>query len=79
MKKIAAGRLPLNSNRKSLWSKTPFSPEFKSMISTFQRISAISDPIERRFELNRSAPDHRLPKTEFRKIFELFWEVQGDH
>jgi hypothetical protein len=76
MKKSIAGRLPLNSSPKSSHSKTPPNPEFQRLIATFQSLAAISDPIERRFELNRTAPDHGLPRAEFRRLFEL-WVLGG--
>jgi hypothetical protein len=76
VKNIAAGQLPHYSSSKSPQGKTPSSQESQRLIATFQRIAAIRDPIERRFELNRAAPDHGLPKTEFRKIFEL-WVLGG--
>jgi hypothetical protein len=54
----------------------PSSTEFQRLIASFQRIAAICDPIERRFELNRAAPDHNLPRAEFRRLFEL-WVLGG--
>jgi hypothetical protein len=74
MKNFAAGRLPQHSSRKSSQGKTPSSPEFERLIATFQRIAAINDPIERRFELNRAAPDHGLPRAEMRNLFEQ-WAI----
>lgn len=74
MKNIAAGRLPHNNSPKIPQGKTPSSVEFERLIASFQRIAAICDPIERRFELNRAAPDHGLPRAEFRRLFEL-WAI----
>jgi hypothetical protein len=56
-------------NRKSPQGKTLSSPEFQCLIATFQRIVAISDPIERDFELGRTAKDHGLPRQEIRKLY----------
>ena len=77
MKKIAAGRLPLNNSRNLSQGKTLSSPEFLRLIATFQRIAAISDPIERDFELGRSARDHGTPRGEFRRLFRQWVERQG--
>jgi hypothetical protein len=76
MKNLATGQLSLNNSRKSTRGKTPSSPEFQRLIASFQRIAAICDPIERRFELNRVAPTHGLPRAEFRRLFEL-WVLGG--
>jgi hypothetical protein len=69
VKNFATGRLPVNSSRKSSQDKTPSSLEYQRLIATFQRIATISDPIERRFELNRAAPNHDLPRNEMRIMF----------
>jgi hypothetical protein len=74
LKNSVAGQLPLNNSRKSSRGKTPSSPEFQRLIANFQRIAAISDPIERDFELGRSARDHGTPRGEFRR---LFWQWFG--
>ncbi len=52
------------------------SPEFQRLIATFQRIAAIGDPIERDFELGRSARDHGTPRSEFRRLFWQWVETQ---
>jgi hypothetical protein len=72
--KNLAGQLSLNNSRNSPQGKTVCSPEFQRLIATFQRIAAINDPIERRFELNRAAPDHGLPRAEMRNLFEQ-WAI----
>jgi hypothetical protein len=43
--------------------------DFQRLIATFQWIAAINDPIERDFELGRSARDHGLPRQEIRRFY----------
>jgi hypothetical protein len=73
-----AGQLPLNSSRKSSRGKTPSSSEFQRLIATFQRIATINDPIERDFELGRSARDHGLPRQEMRRFYRE-WAIAQIH
>jgi hypothetical protein len=76
VKNFATGRLPDNSSPKSSQDKTQDKNDFERLIATHRRISAISDPIERRFELNRIAPAHSLPRAECRRLYEL-WVLGG--
>jgi hypothetical protein len=78
-KNHTAGRLSFNDSPKMPQGKTPSSVEFERLIATFRRIAAINDPIERDFELGRSARDHGLPRQEIRRFYRewAIAQVQG--
>jgi hypothetical protein len=56
--------------------QTTPNPDFARLISIFRRISAISDPIDQRFELNLSAAGHDQTRAEMRRMFAM-WIAGG--
>jgi hypothetical protein len=65
-----------NCSRKVPQGKTASNPEYLRLIKSVQRIATIKNPIERRFELNRVAPTHDLPRAECRSMIEQ-WFLEG--